>query len=106
MSGETVVVTAPAPAVITVTPPPAVTVTVSQAGVAGPQGPEGPQSWMDYVAWPSVEEATIASGTVMAHTRQGVTIYRLIPDPYDPATDAFYSGFDGIALSDLITTRG
>jgi hypothetical protein len=61
---------------------------------------------MDYAAWPSAEAGTVAAGVVRSHTRQGVTVYRLIPAPYDPATDAFYTTFTGGVLSGLITARG
>jgi hypothetical protein len=63
-------------------------------------------SWMDYAGWPSVEAGTVAAGAVRSHTRQGVTVYRLIPEPYDDAQDAFYNTFSGGVLSGLIVTRG
>ena len=50
--------------------------------------------------------ATIASGDVYEYTYQGTTRYRLVPSPYLATLDAFYSAFDGAALSGLITARG
>lgn len=64
------------------------------------------RSWMDYAGWPSAPAGTTANGEVLAYTRQGATVYRLIPAPYDFALDAFYSTFSGGILSGLIVTRG
>lgn len=50
--------------------------------------------------------ATIATGEVYDYTLGGVTRYRFVPIPYDPTQDAFYEGFDGTTLTNLITTRG
>jgi len=62
--------------------------------------------WIDYVMWPSAPAGTVAAGSVRSHTRGGVTVYRLIPAPYNPGQDAFYTTFSGGALSGLITARG
>lgn len=66
-------------------------------------------TWINYVSeWtaPPVLNATIPSGSVYAYSNAQLgQIFRLVPNPYDPAVDAFYSTFDGTNLSDLITTR-
>lgn len=51
-------------------------------------------------------QATVAAGDVWAYQLDGVTRYRLVPEPYNPVMDAFYSTFAGGALSGLIVTRG
>jgi hypothetical protein len=66
----------------------------------------GSFSWMDYVGFFSTAAGTTAAGDVRAYTKQSTTVYRLIPIPYDPAQDAFYSTFSGGVLSNLIITRG
>jgi hypothetical protein len=63
-------------------------------------------SWMDYVAWPSVDAGSVTGGSVRTHTKGGETIYRFIPEPYAATGDGFYADFTGGVLSGLITTRG
>lgn len=49
---------------------------------------------------------TISSGDVYSYSYQnGTTLYRLVPDPYLYANDAFYSNFDGFTLSNFIVNR-
>lgn len=77
----------------------------------GPRGIPGigSTSW-DYYAlvWstPPVFLETIATGDVYSYTLDATTRYRLIPDPYDPQDDAFYSTFVSPTLSGLIVSRG
>lgn len=52
------------------------------------------------------ENTVIAGGTVWDYTLNGVTRYRFVPDTYNPTQDAFYETFDGVTLSNQITTRG
>lgn len=49
---------------------------------------------------------TIIGGNVYNYELDGVTRYRLVPNPYDATQDAFYADFDGTNLTNLITTRG
>lgn len=49
--------------------------------------------------------ATLPTGAVFEYILSGVTHYRFVPDPYDASGDAFYSGFDGSAVSGLIVAR-
>lgn len=69
----------------------------------------GPIDWI-YLKekWdaPPTLNATISSGDVYNYTLGGVTRYRLVPEPYVAANDAFYTGFDGTTLSGLIAARG
>ena len=55
-----------------------------------------------------VGEATVsdAVGDVLAFTNGGVTRFRFISKPYDPAVDAFYAAYSDGSLSGLICTRG
>ena len=69
-------------------------------------GPKAPAAWIDYVGWPSTALGTVEGGAVRSYTRGVDVVYRFIPDPYDAAQDAFYSHFDGGALSGLIAARG
>ncbi len=53
---------------------------------------------------------TIALGDVYTYTYDDgasgtTTRYRLVPSTYSPTTDAFYKGFDGTNLTELVTTR-
>lgn len=69
---------------------------------------EGP-SWAELVTRWDVQPAlaaTITDGAVFAYQLDGVTRYRLVPSPYSPAGDAFYAGFAGGVLSDLVAARG
>ena len=45
------------------------------------------------------------AGDVYSHTLAGVTRFRLVPDAYTPAEDAFYSAFSAGACTGLITRR-
>jgi hypothetical protein len=65
--------------------------------------------WSDYVNnWSTapVSQGVIASGEVFAYTLNGTTRYRLVPSPYTPQNDAFYTTFTSGVLSGLIVTRG
>jgi hypothetical protein len=64
----------------------------------------------DYLAtnW-SVEptlNTTLAGGEVLNYTLNGTTRYRFVPTTYDPTQDAFYAGFNGTTLTNLIAKRG
>ena len=77
----------------------------------GDQGPAGeaPTTWDYYAAnWttPPAQVGTTAAGAVYSYTLTGVTRHRLVPSPYVAAQDAFYSAWDGAALSGLIVSRG
>lgn len=50
-------------------------------------------------------DTTISEGDVYTYVLDGVTRYRLVPDPYTAENDAFYTTFSGGVLSDLITKR-
>ncbi len=66
-------------------------------------------SWSYLVSNWTVEptlSTTIVSGDVYDYELDGVTRYRLVPEPYNSTQDAFYSDFDGTNLTNLITTRG
>lgn len=66
-------------------------------------------SWEFYATnWTSTPtfNQTIAAGGVYNYTLDGITRYRLVPNPYISAGDAFYETFSGGALSDLIVSRG
>ena len=83
-------------------------------GATGPQGPAGPQgdapvTWAyfkDHWSETPTPAGTTSGGSVLAYTLDGVTLYRLVPAPYDPAQDAFYNTFTGGVLSGLIAARG
>lgn len=68
-------------------------------------------NWTDLVAtWdiaPTLIKA-IAGGAVYNYTRNGVTRYRFVPDPYSSVNDSFFSGFDPNTdlLSGLLVSRG
>lgn len=63
-------------------------------------------TWDYLIFFPSVQEATISGGKVRKHTKNGLSVYRFIPTPYNPTQDAFYESFTSGTLSGLITTRG
>lgn len=68
-----------------------------------------PLTWTSLAtSWstPPTLAATIAAGQVYAYTLDSVTRYRLVPNPYAAAQDAFYTTFTGGVLSGLIVTRG
>jgi hypothetical protein len=48
----------------------------------------------------------LANGIVYQYNLRGTARYRYIPNVYNPQEDAFYSNFDGVNLTNLITTRG
>lgn len=48
----------------------------------------------------------IVNGEVYNYNLNGITRYRFVPTIYNPTQDAFYGVFDGINLTNLITTRG
>jgi hypothetical protein len=49
--------------------------------------------------------AVIGAGEVLTYTLQGVTRYRLVPNPYDSTEDAFYAAFDGTNLTTKLIAR-
>ena len=82
---------------------------VVELAAQGIQGPAAPVTWSFYKDhWSSIPTTagTTAAGSVLAYTLDGVTRYRLVPAPYDPAQDAFYTTFTGGVLSGLIAARG
>lgn len=95
-------------------------VSVAPTGLQGPPGLKGdkgdkgdpgsaPVSWgyfKDHWSASPAQVGTTASGAVWAYTLDGVTRYRLVPEPYVSAQDGFYSTFAGGALSGLIASRG
>jgi hypothetical protein len=65
--------------------------------------------WRDYVTqWdvPPSLDGNLPGGSVYSYQLGGVERFRLVPNPYDAAQDAFYAAFDGGALSGLIAARG
>lgn len=54
---------------------------------------------------PTINTAIIG-GDVYDYTLNGTTRYRFVPTTYDSTENAFYSNFDGVNLTDIITTRG
>lgn len=79
------------------------------ASLKGPQGPAAPVTWAyfkDHWSETPTTAGTTAAGSVLAYTLDGITRYRLVPAPYDPAQDAFYNTFTGGVLSGLIAARG
>ena len=75
-------------------------------GDTGDTGPAAPLSW-DYFAtnWSvaPTKVSTTAGGSVYSYTLTGVTRYRFVPLPYNPAQDAFYSD---AGLTTLVAARG
>lgn len=66
-------------------------------------------AWIYYATSWSVTpsfNSNITNGDVYNYTLDSVTRYRLVPTVYDATQDAFYENFDGIALTNLIITRG
>ena len=51
------------------------------------------------------KQAFSGSGTVIQFVLKGVDRYLFIPNPYDPAQEAFYANFDGTNLTNLIVRR-
>ncbi len=76
----------------------------------GEKGEQGaPTTWGYYaVHWATTpaQVGTTAAGAVYSYTLGGTTRYRLVPSPYVAAQDAFYSAWDGAALSGFIVSRG
>ncbi len=71
------------------------------------QGPPGPPSisalrWIDYLTMPST---AVAPG-VFRHTGEHGTVWRRVPDPYDPVEDAFYAAYQDGEFSGLLVRRG
>ena len=65
--------------------------------------------WSSYVSiWSStpVKIAATPSGDVYKYTRAAGNYYRLVPSPYTPAQDAFYSNYTAGVLSGLLASRG
>jgi hypothetical protein len=73
-------------------------------GVKGDKGDTGenaPLLWIDLVSmWDT--PPVLVSGTVWSYTWEGITRYRNVPSPYNPADDAFYSD---LGLTNLIVAR-
>jgi hypothetical protein len=73
------------------------------------EGQSQEETW-EYLSYNWSEEPTlitaISSGDVYEYKLDESTRYRLVPNPYNPTQDAFYSDFDGTNLTNLITTRG
>lgn len=72
-------------------------------------GPAAPLTWgyyRDHWTETPSEAGTTVGGSVLAYVLDGVTRYRFIPAPYDPAQDAFYNTFEARVLSGLIAKRG
>jgi hypothetical protein len=69
-------------------------------------------SWLHYLSQWSVAPVSIGAatspvtGTVFEHTNGTVTVYRLVPDPYDPEEDAFYSSHTAGVLTGKLASRG
>ena len=69
-------------------------------------------SWLYYLTnWseaPSLIGAATSptTGYVYSHTLDGVTRYRLVPDPYDATEDAFYLTHASGVLSNKIASKG
>ena len=64
--------------------------------------------WVYYVTAFDVTptlNTTIASGDVWDYTVNGTSVYRLVPNPYVPAQDVFYSSFDGTNLTSELASR-
>lgn len=61
-------------------------------------------SWTNEPEIVGVATAPVA-GDVWSYTLGGVTRYRLVPDDYSPAEDAFYSAFVAGACTGLIVSR-
>lgn len=78
-------------------------------GSGGGEGEGGGSLWTTYVtSWdtqPS-QVGTTVSGVVYSYVLDATTRYRFVPNTYNPAQDAFYSGWDGATLSGLIAARG
>lgn len=49
---------------------------------------------------------TTQTAQIFSYTLEGVTRYRSVPLTYLPTQDAFYANFDGVTLTNLITSRG
>ena len=84
-------------------------ISVTGAGEGASGGGGSSPQWSDYASnWSAapVETETIAAGTVYTYTYSNGTLYRLVPEPYDPATDAFYDTYTSPNLSGLVSTRG
>lgn len=65
--------------------------------------------WSAYVSqWSSapVKLAPIAPGDVYKYTRAAGNYYRLVPNPYTAAQDAFYSNYTAGVLSGFLASRG
>jgi hypothetical protein len=68
-----------------------------------------PMTWQNLVShWDAEPEqiSTTNGGAVFSYMLGSTTRYRLVPEPYDAIQDAFYSDWDGSALSGLIVARG
>ena len=79
--------------------------TVETVNIQVAEAPYIPLKWFNYVLQyvPSTE-TLITGGSVIEYTAE-TTVYRFIPEPYVYAEDAFYKGFDGVTLSDLLVSR-
>lgn len=68
-------------------------------------------SWLHYLSQWSVAPVSIGAatspvaGTVFEHTNGAVTVYRLVPDTYDPEEDAFYLNHTAGILTGKLASR-
>lgn len=63
-------------------------------------------TWIEYVAnyEPSIQ-ISITGGLVIQYDNQKETVYRFVPDPYIYNQDSIYRNFNGVSLTNLITSR-
>jgi len=81
---------------------------VPVSSLANDAGYMGSTSWTALAlgAVDVVDEVFTGTGEVLRYEyANGVTLYRLVPDPYDGAQDAFYSSFADPNLSGLVASR-
>ena len=64
------------------------------------------QGWALYALhYEPSTETPVTGGTVIQYDSDTQTVFRFVPEPYNYDQDGFYSGFDGVTLSRLLTTR-
>jgi hypothetical protein len=68
-------------------------------------------TWTDYVTRWDAEPVSLGpatapvAGEVFEYTLEGVTRFRLVPEPYAPADDVFYESFASGTCSTAIVSR-
>lgn len=64
-------------------------------------------SWTYYAMeyQPSTTGTTVTGGVVRQYDKNGDTVYRFEPSPYDYSLDAFYTNFDGSNVTNIIVSR-